>query len=516
MLRGQMHRRRFLELVGTAAATSACRPEATVDPRAVERATTRSPFAHGVASGDPTQDGVVLWTRVEADGTAEIDVDWVIALRPDLSDPVAQGHAVATIERDHTVKVDARGLAPGRSYYYGFTAQGVRSPIGRTRTLPAGSPAQVVLAVVSCANLPRGHFNAYGAIAARDDVAVVVHLGDYLYEYANGRSGDGTAMGRVPDPADRECTTLVEYRRRHACYKRDAQLMAMHARHPMIAVWDDHEIANNTWLAGAENHQPDEGAFAVRRQAAIQAWREWMPVRDVTDAAAIEIHRSFRFGDLLELFMLDTRIVGRDRQLPRDDWETLTSRGRSLLGPDQERWLLEGLRRSVDDGVAWRTLGQQVLMTQVRDADGLPRNTDMWDGYPAARDRILGFLHDLSIPDVVVLTGDIHSSWATLLHRDPFAATPGPVLAVELTAPAVSSPPPAEPPDLPTLHAAHPHVRWVDVRHRGYLTVRYDAREAIATWHHTDDVARVHLELPARKAFRIPRGRPDLVEIEPA
>lgn len=154
-------------------------------------------------------------------------------------------------------------------------------------------------------------------------------------------------------------------------------------------------------------------------------------------------------------------------------------------------------------------------MTQVRDADGLPRNTDMWDGYPAARDRILGFLQDLAIPDVVVLTGDIHSSWATVLHRDPFAAAPGPVLAVELTAPAVSSPPPAEPPDLAALHAAHPHIRWVDVRHRGYLTVRYDSREATATWHHTDDVARAHLELPARKAFRIPRGRPDLVEIDP-
>lgn len=466
-----------------------------------------------MASGDPLADRVVLWTRVSVDGDVEVDVDWAIAEDPEdpsCAQPVAWGRATTRAEHDYTVKVDVTRLAPGRIYYYRFVALGVSSPIGRTRTLPLGAIGHVQIAVVSCSNFPYGHFNVYGAVAARDDVDVVVHLGDYIYENAKSPYGDGTSLERGVLPADRECITLQDYRERHASYKGDAQLRAVHARHPFIAIWDDHEIANNAWREGAQNHEPGEGAYTVRRAAAIRAWREWMPVREASDPA--QIHRSFRFGDMLELIMLDARLMGRDRQVAPQETATLHSSGRSLLGPEQQRWLFERMRSAFDDAVAWQALGQQVLMTQVRDPSGLPRNTDMWDGYPAARDRVLGFLEELRIGDVVVLTGDIHSSWATELRRDPFAAVPTPALAVELTAPAVSSPTPVDPPDLGVLHASHPHVRWVDMRHRGYLTVRFDRREALAVWHHTDDVATVHTNVPARKAFAIPRGRAALEE----
>jgi len=501
-----MRRRRFLELVGTAAATSACAHD---PPRGHATGPAPDPFRHGVASGDPLTDRVIVWTRVTVDDDRDVDVDWIVAQDESFAHPVQRGTFTTSAARDHTVKVDVPGLVPGSVYHYRFTALGIVSPTARTRTLPAANVSHVQIGVVSCSNYPRGHFNVYGALAERDDLDVIVHLGDYIYEYANEGYGDGTPLGRIAEPADRECTTLADYRARHACYKGDAQLRAVHARHPFIAIWDDHEIANNTWVAGAQNHQVEEGAFMVRRNAAVQAWHEWMPVREASDTS--RINRSFRFGDVLDLVMLDTRLVGRDRQLGHEHLEVIGSPGRSLLGPEQERWLLDGLQASKAAGIAWRAIGQQVLMTQLRDANGLPANTDMWDGYPAARDRVLGFLDDKEIRDVVVLTGDIHSSWASVLHRDPFAGTPA--LAVELATPAVSSPVPFEPPDLPRLHATHAHVRWVDMLHQGYLSVRFDAKAAIATWHHTADVLTPHTNVAARKSFAIARGTADLREL---
>ncbi len=497
-----MRRRRFLELVGTATATSACAHDR---PRERSTGPAPDPFRHGVASGDPLGDRVVVWTRVTVDHGGDVDVEWTVAEDADLARPVRHGTFTTSAARDHTVKVDVPGLEPGRVYHYRFAALGVDSPTGRTRTLPATNVQHVQLGVVSCSNYPRGHFNVYGALAKRDDLDAIVHLGDYIYEYANEGYGDGTPLGRIAAPADRECTTLADYRARHACYKGDAQLQAVHARHPFIAIWDDHEIANNTWVAGAQNHQVEEGAFRVRRNAAVQAWHEWLPVREASES---RINRSFRFGDMLDLVMLDTRLVGRDRQLGHEHLDVIRSAGRSMLGPEQEQWLFDGLRASKDAGIAWRAIGQQVLMTQLRDADGRPANTDMWDGYPAARDRVLGFLEEHAIRDVVVFTGDIHSSWATVLHRDPFAGSPA--LAVELATPAVSSPVPAEPPDLPRLHATHAHVRWVDMLHQGYLVVRFDPTEAVATWHHTADVLTPHTDVPATKAFAIARGIADL------
>ncbi len=414
---------------------------------------------------------------------------------PQLRIAVSHGVALATPARDHTVKIDATGLKPGRAYYYRFETAGHRSAIGRTRTLPVGSMEHLRLAVASCSNYPYGLFNAYAAIARRPDLHAVLHLGDYLYEYENGRYGDGAALDRVPGP-DRELVSLSDYRQRHAQYKSDPDLQAMHRQHPMIAVWDDHEITNDTWWGGAQNHQPGEGDWASRRLSAVLAYHEWMPIRELPTDPLGQIYRRFRFGDLADLIMLDTRLVGRDRQL---DWHAedypaqVSDPGRSLLGRAQEAWLARQLERSRDDAVAWRVLGQQVLMSQM-----MPRslgdwiNADMWDGYAPARRRLLEHVDEAKIRDLIVLTGDIHSSWGLELGLDPFGGGYDPTtgrgaLAVELVTPAVSSPPPVPPPEAEARERAmlesHPHLKWLEVRHRGYLLLDIDHQRTQAEWH---------------------------------
>jgi alkaline phosphatase D len=522
-----MRRRRFVGLVGTAALATSCgaRVDAPIgarpveppqpDPPAPKPAPSPSPFVHGVASGDPLADRVVLWTRVELTADRDEDIEWMIAEDPALAQVVASGVAPCSAARDHTVKVDAGGLAPGRTYHYGFRLGVHHSPVGRTRTLPVGPTERVRLAAVSCANYPTGFFGVYGAIARRDDLDLVLHLGDYIYEYADGEYGDPLALGRLLSPPT-ECFSLADYRARHGLYKRDPQLQALHARHPVVAIWDDHELANDAWMDGAKNHEAVEGPWAPRRDAAVQAYREWMPIRDPPQPGSLQIHRAFRLGDLLELAVLDTRLVGRDKQLEAGDQRGLAHRSRSLLGAAQERWLLDRLQRAHDEGVTWRVIGQQVIFGQLRGADGNPLELDKWDGYPAARDRILEFVARRGITDLIVLTGDIHSSFAFELGRDPFARRPSPALAVELVAPAVSSPPLTRMPPAEQLLAAHPHLRWAEVTQRGYVTLELSPTEARATWHLVADVGVPEIEVPAVKAFVIPRGRAQLLDAPPA
>jgi alkaline phosphatase D len=373
----------------------------------------------------------------------------------------------------------------------------------------------VRLAATSCANIPFGYFTPYAHLAERADLDAVLYLGDYLYEYANGTYGDGRALGRVPEP-DRELLSLADYRARHAQYKADPDLQAVHRQHPAIAVWDDHEIANDAWPGGAQNHDvAREGPYAERRAAAVRAWREWMPVREdamSADPAAAppRIWRGFRFGDLAELLMLDTRLEGRVLQAASaTDARTLADPARSLLGAAQERWLFERLSASQREGVAWRVLGQQVLFGQVRTAEGTIRNPDAWDGYPAARARVFEHLSRAAIRDVVVLTGDVHSSWALDLAPDPFdAAAYDPAsgrgaLAVEFVTPAVSSAPPGrDPADARAREAEYaarlPHLRWLEFWHRGYLLLDLDRTRAQAEWWHVDGVEQ--RGLPARFA----------------
>ncbi|TNE62157.1 MAG: alkaline phosphatase [Alphaproteobacteria bacterium] len=274
-------------------------------------------FTHGVASGDPLSDRVMLWTRVlPGSGKAEtIDVSWQVSEGADFSSIAAEGTVKTGPARDYTVKADAGGLVPGKHYYYRFQAGGVQSPVGRTRTLPAAGVDKLRFAVISCSNYPQGFFNVYKELASRE-VEAVLHLGDYIYEYPAGTYANKKAvdLGRQVKPAN-ELLVLDDYRTRYGLYRSDADLQSAHAAHPFICVWDDHEVANNTWKGGAENHNDGEGDFAKRKAAAIQAYYEWLPIREAFPGQPEKINRSFDYGGLVSLIMIDTRVIGRDKQL---------------------------------------------------------------------------------------------------------------------------------------------------------------------------------------------------------
>jgi alkaline phosphatase D len=440
-----MDRRRFLQtgavrVAGVGVGLAACAKH----PGAAGVSAGTNPFGHGVASGDPLSDRIILWTRVSPDSRRpfeRIQVDWWIAADRLGLKIVGRGRTEASSDRDYTVKVDAEGLQAGSEYYFGFSTRDGASPVGRTRTLPVASVRHVRMAVTSCANYPQGFFNVYAAIAARDDLEVVLQLGDYLYEYENGGYGDGAALGRILDP-DHEAVSLEDYRRRHAIYKSDPDLQAAHGRHPWITVWDDHEIANNARRDGAENHDESEGEWSKRKLSAIRAYYEWMPIRELPT----QLFRQFRFGALADLVMLDTRLHGRDDQPPLGDHEAASLSSRSLLGEDQTRWLLDSLSASQAAGVVWRIIGQQVVFAPFTDGESF-FNPDSWDGYRDNRRLVLDHLAQESIDNVVFLTGDLHSAWAMEVppplssNRDYDSERGRGSQAVEFVTPAVSSPP---------------------------------------------------------------------------
>ena len=469
-------------------------------------------FQHGVASGDPLSDRVILWTRVSlVSAKPTVLVNYVLATDPGLRNIVQRGTTSTGAQRDFTVKVDVAGLQPGTTYYYQFTAGGTSSPVGRTKTLPVGVVDRLRFAVVSCSNHAYGYFNAYGRIAQRADLDLVMHLGDYLYEYGTGQYG----TARTPEPAN-EIISLADYRQRHAQYKRDVDSQAMHRQHPLVAIWDDHETANNSWKGGAENHQAaTEGEWNARVDAALQAYYEWMPVR-VTDPANLrDNHRGFAYGDLADLLMLEERLSARSEQLGTNIGSSsgyFTEQGdylnaaRTLLGTTQEAWLFNRLRTTP---ARWKFLGQGVMFAQLRVSPQLGSiyfNSDQWDGYQPARDRVYAAISGgngvAPVDNVVVLTGDIHSSWAADLSPQPFnpdtstggynPATGEGARAVEFVGTSVTSPGV----DSDTsgsvaagLKASNPHFKYVNLHRRGYMLVDVTRERAVGEWWFVDTVA---------------------------
>ena len=421
----------------------------------------------------------MLWTRVTprmgVEGTAV--VRWELSSTVDFAAIVSSGSFNTAAARDYTVKVDAGGLSAGTTYYYRFSVGAARSPVGRTRTAPAGAVDRLRFAVVSCSSYAHGYFHAYRDVAERADLDAVIHLGDYIYEFPNYLYGNV----RTYDPPT-PVVTLSDYRRRHAHYKRDADLRAAHQQHPFITIWDDHEFADNTWEGGAENHKPmSEGAWAARKAAAEQAYFEWMPIREQSDR---RIYRRIQFGSLIDLVLLDTRVWGRQMQTMGMN-PPFRDPARTLLGAAQEQWFLEQITTS---RATWKLVGQQVMMGQ------LPQflNTDAWDGYPAARARFFSLLRTMRINDVVVLTGDIHTSWAMDLPRDPFdpraydPRTGEGSLAVELITPGVTSPghPPEVEAEIPGLIRQNPHMRDGNASQRGYILLDVTPARLQAEWFH--------------------------------
>ncbi|MDQ0580440.1 alkaline phosphatase D family protein [Streptomyces rishiriensis] len=465
-------------------------------------------FLHGLASGDPLPDGVLLWTRVTPTAEAipgsglgpDTDVSWVVATDKALTNVVAKGSTTASAATDHTVKADIRGLAPATDYWFRFSAGGTDSPVARTRTAPAADAAVTGLrfGVVSCANWEAGYFSSYRHLAARGDLDAWLHLGDYIYEYGTGEYTARGVVVRETAPTH-EILTLADYRTRHGKYKTDPDLQALHAKAPVVAIWDDHEFANDTWSGGAENHtEGAEGAWSARQAAAKQAYFEWMPVRP---AIAGTTYRRLRFGKLADLSLLDLRSF-RSQQAAVGNG-TVDDPDRTLTGRAQLDWLKAGLKAS---DTTWRLVGNSVMISPFAigslSADllkplakllGLPQegialNTDQWDGYTDDRRELLAHLRSNAIRNTVFLTGDIHMAWANDVPVDagtyPLSASAATEFVVtsvtsdnlddivkvpEGTLTAIAS---------PVIRAANRHVHFVDTDRHGYGVLDITAEHA--------------------------------------
>ncbi|MGW5659002.1 alkaline phosphatase D family protein [Streptomyces sp. NPDC003758] len=455
-------------------------------------------FLHGVASGDPLPDGVLLWTRVTptADATPgsglgpDTEVTWVLAKDKAFTAIVAKGSVTASAASDHTVKADVRGLEPATDYWFRFSAGGTDSPVARTRTAPAADAAVSGLrfGVVSCANWEAGYFAAYRHLAARGDLDAWLHLGDYIYEYKTGEYAARGTVVRPHAPAN-EIITLSDYRIRHAKYKTDPDLQALHVKAPVIAIWDDHEFADNAWSGGAVNHtEGAEGTWTARKAAAKQAYFEWMPVRPAVEGTT---YRRLRFGKLADLSLLDLRSF-RSQQASTGSG-SVDDPDRTITGRAQLDWLKAGLKAS---DTTWRLVGNSVMIAPFvigsLSADllkplakllGLPQeglavNTDQWDGYTDDRRELLAHLRANAIRNTVFLTGDIHMAWANDVPVDagtyPLSASAATEFVVtsvtsdnlddivkvpEGTVSAVAA---------PVIRAANRHVHWVDTDRHGY------------------------------------------------
>ncbi len=479
-------------------------------------------FAHGVASGDPRPSSVVIWTRVTPTSASTpgsgsgpvVPVQWQVSTNPRFRRVVRSGRVRTGPGRDHTVKVDVTGLRPDTWYYYRFAYDGRRSRVGRTRTAPAASaaPSHVRLGVVSCANLQAGWFSAYRHLADRDDLHAVLHLGDYLYEYAPGEYGYGRAEVDIrPHEPPREILVLADYRQRHAQYKRDPDLQRLHAKYPFIVTWDDHESANDAYDSGAENHDEGEGEWSARRAASHRSYDEWMPVRMEGTAAlgdGTALYRRLQYGTLVELSMLDLRTY-RDQQLAAQVDPESADPERSITGRAQMDWLKESLTRQATQ---WKLVGNPVMIapvtfagvprefvTPVNDTvgllppDGVPYNVDQWDGYTDDRREVFEHLRDNGVTDTLFVTGDIHSGWACDLPADKatYAASRNSV-AVEFVATSVTSNNLKDITGTPRrttsvaveegLKANNPHVKYLNFDDHGFSVLDITPKRAQMDW----------------------------------
>lgn len=495
-----MKRRDFLKLSGQVSLASAvltqltaCLPE--VDDLGYDGA---MPYLHGVASGDPLHDRVILWTRITNDGSIDaqvIPVSYAVATDPEFKNVVAKGKTSASLETDFTVKVDPLLPEPDTTYYYAFEALGYVSPVGRTRTIPhPDTPAtdvdRIRLAVVSCSNYGFGYFNGYADIARQADLNAVLHLGDYIYEHQQGFYCDPFLISKRPLDPKHEIISLDDYRRRYACYRTDIDLQECHRQHPFIAVWDDHEIANDSWKDGAQNHQPNEGNYIERKMAAVRAYHEWMPIRSNSSNeldSQLRIYRRFEFGKLFDLNMLDTRIFGRQKP----DATASNEPERQLLGLEQENWLYLNLLDGKHKGSKWRVLGQQVILAPFKGSFAT-NSSDLWNGYASARKRLLDFIEINEINNTVVLTGDYHASFAFDVCQNPFdkksynPETGEGSIAVEFVCPALTS---GTFPEIagPVLN---PHQKFNNQFDHGYMLLDITEQAFQCEWYYVNTLTR--------------------------
>jgi alkaline phosphatase D len=477
------------------------------------------PFTLGVASGCPQPESLVLWTRLAPEplngGGMEpvrVEVQWEIAHDERFHDVIQQGSVWTAQEVGHSAHVEVQGLEPGRWYWYRFMVRNEVSPVGRTRTAPAANASldRFRLAVGSCQHYEQGYFSAYRHMA-EDDVELVVFVGDYIYESSWGDNLVRRHAG--PEPQ-----TLVEYRNRYAQYRTDPDLQRMHALVPWLVTWDDHEVDNDYANDQSEHLDPQ---FLLRRAAAYQAYYEHMPLRHSARPRGpnLRLYDRYPFGQLMQLYLLDDRQYRSPQVCPRPGiggsavvqpahCPDLRDPQRTLLGADQERWLLEALSASP---ARWNVLAQQTLMAQLDRQPGPEQAfwTDGWDGYPAARERLMSFLAARRPSNPLVIGGDVHSHWVCDLKPE-FDDPQSPVIATEFCGTSITSQgPPQQRTD--ALRAENPHVKLANSEKRGYvrLEITPERCEVHLRVLDSEKTRASHLETLA--AFVVEHGRPGAV-----
>ncbi|MFN8287782.1 MAG: alkaline phosphatase D family protein [Chitinophagales bacterium] len=444
-----------------------------------------APFYHGVASGDPLSDRVILWTRVTTTDVSA-SVDWQVAGDTAFTAVVSSGNVTVDSSTDFCVKVDATGLVPNTWYYYRFKTNNTYSCIGRTRTAPLGTNTDMRFAVVACSNYQDGFFNAYKDIAVKNDVDAVIHLGDYYYEYGIDDFTPGVDSSRLHEPQT-EILTLADYRMRHSQYKLDPDLRYVHQMYPFITVWDDHETANDSWSGGAQNHTDSvEGYWNDRKEYSRKAYFEWMPIRNVHNSVDT-IHRVIPLGNMADLILLDSRLEGRQQQIGTTG-TAVNDTNRTMLGAAQLDWFKQQLSAST---AKWKLIGNQVMMSPLK-VLGQAVNQDQWDGYPAERSKIFNYISSNNINNVVVLTGDIHTSWGNDLPLDPGnynSSTGAGSIGVEYVCTSVTSgsfitfsvP-------VAAIQVFNPNVKYADLSKRGYLLLDVNDQRVQGDWIHMSTI----------------------------
>ncbi len=475
-----------------------------------------APFYHGVASGDPYQNSVVIWTRVTPQVQMDkISVEWQVAEDAEFTNLVQSGMHATSLEKDYTVKVIVNGLKPGTDYFYRFKSMKRYSSTGRTKTLPMDDEESIDLAIVSCSNIEFGYFNAYAAIA-KDDVDAVIHLGDYIYEYGPDKYGD-TSFHRKNIPAH-EIISLRDYRDRYSQYRLDDDLQAAHAALPFINIWDDHEITNNAYVSGAENHQDDEGDYKQRKSDARQAFYEWLPIREGKTH-----YRKFNFGNTLDLIMLDERLAGRTMQADSITDPRRMSDDHHLLGEDQMDWLISALEQSK---ATWKVIGNQVIFSYSDwGYEGFSLNMDAWDGYPRDQKTLTQAVRQKRLDNIVFVTGDTHTAWAFEATSDPYhnyeRNTGKGAIGVEFGVTSITSANANErfPDDFVKKHEnkitnsdLNPHLKYVNMRDHGYLRLSVNPDKITAEYKVVGSLKERNAKTKVDKVFEVERGKTKLIE----
>lgn len=439
------------------------------------------PFNHGVASGDPLSDKVIIWTRVSG-ANQEVSVDWKMSTDTSFTNIAQSGTASTDSTKDYTLKVDVDGLQPDTWYYYQFELNGRKSLMGRTKTFPTGNNEHIRLAVASCARVNSGaYYNSYLDIAKRNDIQAVVHLGDYIYETQGSVTGKGVQVLPLG-----ETVTLQDYRLRYNTYRLDPYLIRLHQQYPFINVWDDHETANDSYKDGAEAHDSiTEGPWADRKAAGQQAYFEWIPIRP-KEPGSYSIYRSFSIGDLADLIMIDSRLEGRDEQASTLDQNAYADTNRTILGLEQMQWLKDELSASQ---AKWKIIGNQVMFAPLQ-VLGVAFSYEQWDGYQADRNRIINHIMDNDVRNVVMVTGDIHTSWANDIPIPGANYNPNTGAGsafVEFIGPSITTGSSVNVPQS-VISFANPHIKYVELTKDGYFTLDIDSSRAQADWNYVSSI----------------------------